>query len=205
MAGLGPHPIELVRRHAAQRGRGVVARHRDDDEVAQPFEDVLDEPPRIVAGLDDAVDHPEQARPVTGREGVHDVVQQRRVGVAQQRDRALVVQTGVLRAGDELVEHGQGVADRAAARPHHHREHPTTDLDALGGAQLLEVGQQLLRRHEPERVVVRARPDRADDLLRLRRREDEFDVGAGGSSTSLSRALKPCELTMWASSRMKIL
>ena len=28
---------------------------------------------------------------------------------------------------------------------------------------------------------------------------------AGGSSTSLSSALKPCAVTMWASSRMKIL
>ena len=46
----------------------------------------------------------------------------------------------------------------------------------LGLEQPLHVGRQLGRRDEPERVVVRARADGADDLLGLGRREDELHV-----------------------------
>ena len=42
--------------------------------------------------------------------------------------------------------------------------------------ELLHVVEHLRRRHQPERVVVRARADRADDLLGLGGREDELHV-----------------------------
>ena len=51
--------------------------------------------------------------------------------------------------------------------------------DLLAVAELLHVLEHLRGRHEPERVVVRARPDGRDDLLGLGRREDELHVLRG--------------------------
>ena len=56
------HPLELVLGHAAQHRRRAVGHGRDDDEVAQPLEQVLDEPARVEPGLDDPVDLVEHAR-----------------------------------------------------------------------------------------------------------------------------------------------
>ena len=53
---------------------------------------------------------------------------------------------------------------------------PGSTSMASAVAQLLHVVEHLRGRHEPERVVVRAGADRADDLLGLGRREDELDV-----------------------------
>jgi len=49
-------------------------------------------------------------------------------------------------------------------------------LDALAVAQLLRVLEHLRRGNQPERIVVGARADGADNLLRLCCREDELDV-----------------------------
>ena len=53
---------------------------------------------------------------------------------------------------------------------------PDADGHALAVAELLQVRHQHVRRDQPERVVVGARADGADDLVRLGRREDELDV-----------------------------
>ena len=53
------------------------------------------------------------------------------------------------------------------------------DGDALLVAQRLQVVHQGRRGHQPERVVVGSGADRADDLLRLRRGEDELHVRRG--------------------------
>ncbi len=96
--------------------------------------------------------------------------------VAEQGDRALVVQSALVRPGDELVEHGERVAHRAATGAHHQRQHAGADRDAFLLAQLLEVRQQRVRRDQAERVVVGARADGADHLVRLGGREDELHV-----------------------------
>ena len=101
------------------------------------------------------------------------------MGEAQQRGGALVVDSAVLGAGDQLVQNGEGVADRAPAGADHQRQHPGSHGDALLLAELLQIFQQRLRRHQPEGVVVRAGADGADDLVRLRGGEDELDVGRG--------------------------
>jgi hypothetical protein len=75
-----------------------------------------------------------------------------------------------------LVEHGQSVTDRAAAGPHHQPDHAGLDRDPL---LLADAGQMVghrLGRHQPERIVMGAAADRADDLLRLGGGEDEFNV-----------------------------
>ena len=55
-------------------------------------------------------------------------------------------------------------------------QHARLDRDALFGAELLHVLEHRRGRHEPERVVVRARADRAEHLVGLGGREDELDV-----------------------------
>ncbi len=123
---------------------------RDDDEVAQALQHVLDEAPRLVPRRDDVVHDPEDARAVARGEGVHDVVEQGGVGEAEERDRALVLDGAVLGARDELVHDGQRVADRAATRARHERDDAAADRHALGRAELLEVGAEHVRRDEAE-------------------------------------------------------
>ena len=64
------------------------------DEVAQPPEQVLGEPARVLAGLDHLVDHAEHGAAVTGRERVDDLVEQGVGGVAEE-------------AGGEVVGHAR--------------------------------------------------------------------------------------------------
>ncbi len=98
------------------------------------------------------------------------------MGVAEQGDRALVFDGIGVGAGHQLVEQRQRVARRSAAGAHDERQHAGRDLHTLEVAHFLHVFEHLGRRHEPERVVVGARADGADDLLGLGRREDELDV-----------------------------
>ena len=78
--------------------------------------------------------------------------------------------------GQQLVEHRQRVAGRAAARADDQRVHRRGDDGALLGADALQQAAQRARRDQPERVVVGARPDRRQHLLRLGGREDEDEV-----------------------------
>ena len=55
-----------------------------------------------------------------------------------------------------MVEQRQGVSRRASAGADDERQHTLLDLDALLPAQLFDIRQHGPRRHEPERVVVRA-------------------------------------------------
>ncbi len=71
------------RRAAPRRPRGVdeaggvrVGHRGGDDQVAQAAQHVLGEAAGVLAGLDHLVDDPEHTRPVTGGEGVDDLVEQ---------------------------------------------------------------------------------------------------------------------------------
>ena len=185
--GRHAHPVQLVLWCAAQHCRGPVTRGGHDDEVAEALQQILDKAARILAGLDDAVDRGERAPGIHSSERVDDLVKEGRVRVPEQRHRALVLDRASRRraacgagaqlgTGDELVEQREGVAHRAAARADDQGQYARLHRDLLGFAELLHVVEHLRGRHEPERVVVRAAADRADDLLGLGRREDEFDV-----------------------------
>ena len=86
------HALELVLGHAAQHRPGALGDGRDDDEVAQALEQVLDEAARVVAGLDDPVDLAERRGAVAGGQRVDGRVEQLAVGEAEQRHRAVVGQ-----------------------------------------------------------------------------------------------------------------
>ena len=107
---------------------------RDDEEVAQTLQEVLDEASRVVAGLDHALDDAEGRGAVATREGVDGFVQQGGVRVAEQRDGRLVGDLAVDRTGHQLVEHRQGVAHRAAARAHHESQDALAHSDVFLGA-----------------------------------------------------------------------
>ena len=174
--GLALHALELVVRGIRQDVARAVPGDRDDEEVAQTLQEVLNEAARVVAGLDHALDDAEGRSAVATRESVDGFVQQRGVRVAEQRDGRLIGDLAVDRAGHQLVEHRQGVTHRAAARSHDEGQDALTHSDVLLGAQARQVGAEDVRRHQAERVVVGTRTDRADDALGFRRRKDELDV-----------------------------
>ena len=149
---------------------------RNHDQVAQPLQQVFGEASRVLAGLDDLVDGGKHRSTVAGGERVDRLVEQRVRGVAEQRDREIVRDSVGSGATEQLVEHAQGVTDGAAARSYDQRQRGRLDGDAFLRAQRREVVAQQLRRYQPERIVVRTRADRADDLVRLGRREDELQV-----------------------------
>ena len=115
---LALHALELVVRGVRQDVARAVAGDRDDKEVAQALEQVLDEAARVVAGLDHAFDDAEGRGAVTTREGVDGLVEQRGVRVAEQGDGRLVGDLAVDRTSHQLIEHRKGVSHRAAARTH---------------------------------------------------------------------------------------
>ena len=166
-------PLAGVLGDVDQAGRRGVGDGGDDHQVAQPAEQVLGEAARVLAGLDDPVDHPEDRRAVTGGERVDDVVEQALGGVAEQPGRECVGDALGPGAAHELVEHGEGVAGRAAAGADHERQRGRLDGDAFLLAELGEVGRQQPRRDQPERVVVGARADRRQHLVGLGGGEDE--------------------------------
>ncbi len=174
--GLHAHPLHLVGGDAAQHGGGALTGGGHDDQVAQALQQVVDESARILPGLDDPVDRREQRGGVAVADRLHHLVEQGGVRVAEQRDRALVVDPVALRSGDQLIEQRQRVAHRPAAGAHHERQYARLDLDTLGAAQLLYIIEHLRGRHQPERVVVGAAANRADHLVGLGGGEDELHV-----------------------------
>ena len=173
---LALHTLELVVRGVRQDVTCPIAGDRDDEEVAQTLQEVLDEAAWVMAGLDHALDDAEGRGTVATREGVDGFVQQRGVRVAEQRDGRLVGDLAVDRAGHQLVEHRQSVTHRAAARAHDEGQNALAHSDVLLGAQARQIGAEDVRRHQAERIVVGTRTDRADDALGFRRREDELNV-----------------------------
>ena len=177
--GLGHEPLGGVLADVDEAGGRGVRHGLDDHEVTQAPQEILGEATGILTGLHDPVDRAEDGRAVCRRERLHDVVEQGVGRVAEQRRRALQGHPRVARAADQLVEDRQGVARRPPAGAYHQGQRRRLDRDALGLAEVRQVVGQRARRDEAEGVVVRTRPDRADDLLGLGRREDELQVGRG--------------------------
>ncbi|MGX1270974.1 hypothetical protein RKD18_004168 [Streptomyces phaeoluteigriseus] len=175
-ARLGLHPLDDVGGGVDQPLLRGVRDGGEDDEVPQPLQQVGDEPPRVVAPLDDPVHDLEGGGPVTGGERIDDGVEQRAVRVPEEGGRHGVCHTGLARAREELVHDGHGVTHGAGAGAHDERQDSLLDRDVLLLAHLAEVLPQRARRHEPEGVVVGPGPDGADDLLGLGGGEDELQV-----------------------------
>ena len=173
---LGDQPLGLVLGSVDQPGGRGVGDRGDDHQVAQPAQDVLGEPARVLAGLDDLVDHPEDTGAVDRRERVDHLVEQVVGGVAEQVGGDVVRHAVGAGATQQLVEDGEGVTRRPGAGADHEGQRGGVDLDALLLAQPGEVVRERARRDQPERVVVRPRADGRDDLLGLGGGEDELQV-----------------------------
>ncbi|CAM4116199.1 hypothetical protein KIPE111705_41255 [Kibdelosporangium persicum] len=174
--GLRAHPAEFVTGHVHQPARAGIRNGTEQNQITQPVEQVRGEPSRVVPRVDEPLDRAVHGRGVAGRQTVDHVVDQRDVGDAQQRDRALVrhpVRTGT---GQQLVHDGLRVPGRAAARPDDQREHRRLDRDTLGRAVALQQLPHHARRDQPERVVVGTGADGRQDLVRLGGGEDEDEV-----------------------------
>ncbi len=171
------HATELILRHPTEHGGSPVDRRgTDHDEVAQSLKQVLGKAARILPGLNDTVRRPERRRRVWCGERRHDVIDELGVREAEQPRGPIGRHSVALRARDELVKNRQRVAHRATAGPNHERQHSGFDSHALTVAQRLRVVDEGPRGDEPERVVVRARADRADHLVGLGCREHELHV-----------------------------
>ena len=173
---LGDQPLAGVLGDVDEPRGGRVGDRGDDDQVAQATQEVLGEPSWVLAGLDDLVDHAEDRRAVTGREGVDDLVEQAVGGVAEQARGQRVGHALRTGATEQLVEHRERVARAAAPGADDQRDRGLLDGHALLLAQLGEVAREQPRRDQPEGVVVGAGADRPDHLVGLGRGEDEPQV-----------------------------
>ena len=176
LRGLAEHPLELTGRDLREQVGALVRHGGEHDQVPHPLQQVLDEAARLVAGGEHVLDRGVERGRVPLGDGGDGLVEQGRVGEAEQRDRGGEVQAVLSGAGHQLVQHRHRVTGGAAAGAHDQRHHALADLDVLRGADLLEVGAEHLRRDEPEGVVVGAGADGADDLVRLGGREDELHM-----------------------------
>ena len=175
--GLGHEALAGVLRDVDQPGRGGVGHRSDDDEVAQPAQQVLGEAARVLTGLDDLVDHREDGRTVTGGERLDDLVEERVGREAEQVGRHLVGHPARTGATEQLVEHGERVTRRPGAGTHDERQGGGLDRHALLAGELGQVVAEQPRRDQPEGVVVGARADGRQHLVGLGRGEDEPQVG----------------------------
>src|SRR5699024_4494374 len=138
--------------------------------------------------------------------GFTDTALQRGVGEAQQSDRGGEVHAVLTGAGHQLIQHRHRAPRGTSPGPHHQRQHALADVDGLGGAALLQIGGEdprgaRTRRHGwgwgRERMVPMTLSGSVVATANF--------TCAGGSSTSLSSALPPAEVTIWASSMMNTL
>ena len=173
---LGLEALRLVRGHVEQPVGGRIWHRGEDDQVSEPAQEVLGEPARVLAHLDHLVHRAEHPGRIPGGEGVHDLVEQRVRRVAQQGRGLSVADALVPRPAEQLVQDGQRVTHRSPAGAHHEGDRRLVHVDALGPADLRQVVRQQARGDEPERVVMGARPDGADDLFRFGGGEDELGV-----------------------------
>ncbi len=174
--GLLAHPVQPVGGQVKEPGLASPRNGREHDQVTEPVEQVRGKPPRIVASLHHAIDGTEHRGAIQARERICDLVEQVVVGVPEQRHGLVVTQPVFARASQQLVENRERIARRPSTRPHHQGQHRGLVTDPLGAQDLVQQVPEDRRWHQPERIVMRPRPDGGEDLLWLGRGEDELEV-----------------------------
>ena len=177
LVGLLGEDVGAVRRCVDKPLPKGVRDSADQQQVAHAVQQVEGEAAGLVAGLDDLVDGAVHRARVAVRQSVDGGVEQRQVRHPEQRQRQLVGQAVLAGAGEHLVQDRKGVARRAAAGADDQRVDVLVDVDAFFFHHVLHQLAHRLRRQQPERVVVGARADGAQHLLRLGGGEDEDQVG----------------------------
>ena len=174
--GLIAHPVQHVAGRVDHPAGGRVGYRLQHDQVSEAFEQVGGEPARVVARVDDRLDRTEQRCGVAGGQRIDGIVDQCDVGGTQQCQRPWIADPIAIRTGQQLVEHRQGVTGRATAGADHQRIDRLVDRHALLLADPLQQCAHRARSQQPERVVVGARADRRQHLLRFGGREHEDQV-----------------------------
>ena len=165
-------------------GRGVVAQHafglvtaeREHEQIACARQQVFHKAARVEPADNHLLDHVIQLRAVVVNDRVDRCADQYVGREPEQRHSGVIRDLTVHRAHHELVEHRKRVAHRPTARAHRQTQHTGLGLDLLMFADLLKVRPHHLGRHQAERVMVRARADRADHLFGFGRGEDEHHM-----------------------------
>ena len=163
---------------------GVVAQHvfgaftaqRQHQQVANARQQVLHEPAWIEPADHHLLHHAVQCLAVLGDHRVDGLADQLLRREPQQRHGRIIGDRTVHGADHQLVEHRQRVTHGTAARTHGELEHARLGPDALLLADAFQVRPHDLLRHQPERIMMGARPDGADDLLRFGGGEDEHHM-----------------------------
>ena len=161
------------------------------DEIAQALKQVSREPARLMAGLHDPIDHHEQRRAIVGRHRVDGFVEERAIGHAELRNGLCVGDTVGAASRDDLAEDREAVADAAGPGTGNEGQRRWVGRHALCRADRCQVVGEHLRRHEPEGVVVGARPDGREHFLDLCCRKDEADV-VGWLLDELEQRVEAC-------------
>ena len=110
------------------------------------------------------------------RQRIHSTVDQGGIRHAQQGQRAVVRHALRPGTGQQLVHNRQRVTRRTATRADDQRIHRILHRHALAGHHRLQQSAHIRRRQQAERVVVGSGADGLQQLLRLRRGEDEDQV-----------------------------
>ena len=148
----------------------------EQHQIAQPLQQVAGEPARLSAAVENAGHGVEHAGSVAGRDRGDNIVEDAAVGHPELGDHLGLDQPVRTCAAHDLPEHAQRVARTARSGARDHRQRTRLGRDAL---LLAHPGEVLLQHpcgDEPERVVVGARADGADDLVRLGGGEHELQV-----------------------------
>ena len=148
----------------------------DHHQIPEPVEQVGDEAPHIVARLDRLLHHPEQPGTIVISDSVDDGVEQRVVRHPELLGNLSLGEALGPRPCDQLAHDALRVADASSAGARDQGQRGRLVGHRLGITDTGKVGHQLPRRHEPERVVERPRPDRGQNLVDLGGGEDELDV-----------------------------
>ena len=130
--GLIGHLGRLVARRIDQPALVRVGHCVEQDQVAEPVEQIGGEAAWVVAGLDHTVHRAVDGCGIAGRERVDHVVEQRGVGDTEQGHRPGVGDPLRIRTGEQLVEYGERVTRGAAAGADDEWQHRRLDRDALG-------------------------------------------------------------------------
>ena len=128
---------------------------------------------QVLAGAVELVEPGEDARDVAAQDGLREVLDERAGDEAEDAEDVLLLDLPP-GEGDDLVERGLGVAHAAVGAARDGEERVLGDLDALRVAHLPELPADVALRDLPEVEALAAREDRAEDLVRLGRREDEL-------------------------------
>ncbi len=98
--GLRDEAFGLIRSHIDEAGCQCIGHCGDDHEIPEPAQQILSEASWILTDLDHLVHAGEDPAGVTGREGIHELIEQRVRCVSQQGSRLSIGHAGFIGAAE---------------------------------------------------------------------------------------------------------